>query len=118
MANRCLYIATFKKFLEQKPLEVLGTLHNNYHGEALTTTDEAWMGEIDILQQVLQPWKDEGAQVIFEYEIPRMGKRVDVVLLLRGIIFCLSVLMWYCYYEELSSVLNSKLDNEMLYRQM
>ena len=89
MANRCLYIATFKKFLEQKPLEVLGTLHNNYHGDALTTTDEAWMGEIDILQQVLQPWKDKGAQVIFEYEIPRMGKRVDVVLLLRGIIFCL-----------------------------
>jgi hypothetical protein len=89
MANRCLYIATIKEFLEQERLAVLGALHNNYHGEALTTTDEAWMGEIDILQQVLQPWKDEGAQVIFEYEIPRMGKRVDVVLLLRGIIFCL-----------------------------
>ena len=70
-------------------MAVLGTLHNNYHGDALTTTDEAWMGEIDILQQVLIPWKDENAQVIFEYEIPRLGKRIDVVLLLRGIIFCL-----------------------------
>ena len=88
MPNRCLYIATFKEFLEQERLAVLGTLHNNYHGEALTTTDEAWMGEIDILHQVLQPWKEENAQIIFEYDIPRLGKRIDVVLLLRGIIFC------------------------------
>ena len=57
MANRCLYIATIKEFLKQERLAVLGALHNNYHGEALTTTDEAWMGEIDILQQVLTPWK-------------------------------------------------------------
>ena len=89
MPNRCLYIATFKEFLEQKRFEILGTLHNNYHGDALTTTDEAWMGEIDIMQDVLQPWKEEHAQIIFEYEIPRLGKRIDVVLLLRGIIFCL-----------------------------
>ena len=89
MANRCLYVSTFKEFIERKRFEVLGALHNNYHGDALTTTDEAWMGEIDILQQVLRPWKDEYAQVIFEYEIPRLGKRIDVVLLLRGIIFCL-----------------------------
>ncbi len=70
-------------------MAVLGSLHNNYHGEALTTTDEAWMGEISILQQALLPWKNEDAQIIFEYEIPRLGKRIDVVLLLRGIIFCL-----------------------------
>ena len=89
MANRCLYTATFKEFLEKDCLAVLGTLHNNYHGDALTTTDEAWMGEIDILRQVLQPWKEENAQIIFEYDIPRLGKRIDVVLLLRGIIFVL-----------------------------
>ena len=89
MPNRCLYIASIKDFLEQERLSILGTLHNNYHGDALTTTDEAWMGEIDLLQQVLVPWKDENAQVVFEYDIPRLGKRIDVVLLLRGIVFCL-----------------------------
>ena len=88
MPNRCLYVSSFKEFLEENPLAILGALHNNYHGEALTTTDEAWKGEIDILQRVLQPWKEEAAQIIFEYEIPRLGKRIDVVLLLRGIIFC------------------------------
>lgn len=89
MPNRCLYANTFKEFIEQERLAVLGALHSNYHGDSLTTTDEAWIGEIDILQQVLIPWKSESAQVIFEYEIPRLGKRIDVVLLLRGIIFCL-----------------------------
>jgi len=89
MANRCLYIATIKEFLEQDRHSVFGKLHDNYHGTTLTTSDEAWIGEIDILHQVLDPWKEEDAQVIFKYEIPRMGKRIDVVLLLRGIIFCL-----------------------------
>ena len=42
-----------------------------------------------MMQEVLQPWKNEPGQIIFEYNIPRLGKRIDVVLLLRGIIFCL-----------------------------
>ena len=89
MPNRCLYSATFKEFLQQDCLAVLGSLHNNYHGETLTTTNDAWTGEIELLQNVLFPWKEEDAQIIFEYDIPRLGKRIDVVLLLRGIIFCL-----------------------------
>ena len=55
----------------------------------MTTTNEAWADEIRIMQESLQPWKDEDGQVIFEYDIPRLGKRIDVVLLLRGLIFCL-----------------------------
>jgi hypothetical protein len=89
MSNRCLYNASFNEFLQQDPLTVLGTLHNNYHGDALTTTDEAWMGEIMLMQKVLKPWEDENGQIVFEYDIPRLGKRIDVVLLLRGMIFCL-----------------------------
>ena len=41
------------------------------------------------MQEVLQPWADEAGEIVFEYDIPRLGKRIDVVLLLRGIIFCL-----------------------------
>lgn len=89
MSNRCLYTATFSEFLNKEPLAVLGAMHNNYHGDALTTTDEAWMGEIEVMQQVLEPWKEEQGQIVFEYDIPRLGKRIDVVLLLRGMIFCL-----------------------------
>ena len=89
MSNRCLYHATFRQFLSADRMAILGTIHAAYHGEALTTTDEAWLKEIDILQQVLVRWKDEEAHIIFEYDIPRLGQRIDVVLLLRGLIFCL-----------------------------
>lgn len=89
MSNRCLYNAPFREFLKQESLTVLGALHNNYYGDTLTTTDEAWMSEITLMQKVLKPWKDEKGQIIFEYDIPRLGKRIDVVLLLRGMIFCL-----------------------------
>lgn len=87
--NRCLYFSDFKSFVSSDPYAILGQIHNSFHGQALTTTDEAWLDEITLLQRVLAPWKNEEAEIIFEYEIPRLGKRIDVVLLLRGLIFCL-----------------------------
>lgn len=87
--NRCLYKSDFSSFIEADAYSILGHIHDAYHGQALTTTDEAWLGEIQLLQKALLPWKDEEADIIFEYDIPRLGKRIDVVLLLRGIIFCL-----------------------------
>ena len=86
---RLLYSSTFGQLVQADPLAVLGRLHNAYHGQALTTTDEAWLDEILLLQRVLRPWQDEEAEVIFEYDIPRLGKRIDVVLLLRRMVFCL-----------------------------
>lgn len=88
-SNRCLYKADFKSFVKSDPLHILGCIVNAYHGNVQTTSEEAWIGEINLLQNVLLPWKDEEAEIIFEYDIPRLGKRIDVVLLLRGIIFCL-----------------------------
>ena len=80
---RCLYNSTIRKFLQLSPEALLGHFVNNYHGAALTTTNEAWANEIHIMQEVLQPWMDEDGQVIFEYDIPRLGKRIDIDLLLR-----------------------------------
>ena len=86
---RCLYNSTIPAFLDTETNSLLGKLGISYHGDILTTTNEAWASEIDIMQDVLEPWKKEPGQIIFEYDIPRLGKRIDVVLLLRGIIFCL-----------------------------
>ena len=86
---RCLYKANINSFLNSKCTEILGMLFEGYHGDTLTTTREAWLNEIEILQNQLLPWKYANGQIIFEYDIPRLGKRIDVVLLLKGIIFCL-----------------------------
>lgn len=86
--NRCLYSGSFNDFLSADDNSIFGLLCENYHGEALTTTREAWLGEISIMKEVLRRLNCDG-QIIFEYDIPRLGKRIDVVLLLKGIIFCL-----------------------------
>ena len=87
--TRCLYRSDISSFLTSSWSEVFGVLCDNYHGDAPTTTREAWKGEIVILQKALLPWKETAGKIIFEYDIPRLGKRIDVVLLLNGIIFCI-----------------------------
>ncbi|UKI37201.1 MAG: hypothetical protein L6V93_03190 [Clostridiales bacterium] len=62
---------------------------DNYHGDALTTTREAWKSEIEIMRDVVSKLNDRDGQIIFEYDIPRLGKRIDLVLLYRGIVFCI-----------------------------
>jgi DUF2075 family protein len=86
---RCLYNSSFAQFNTADPSALFGVLCENYHGEALTTTREAWTGEIAIMKRVLAPYSNTDGQIIFEYDIPRLGKRIDVVLLLKGIVFCL-----------------------------
>ena len=86
---RCLYNSTFTEFLHQGNHTILGLLSDHYHGHILTTTTEAWIGEIAIMKQVLSSIAQHDGRIIFEYDIPRLGKRIDVVLLLNGIIFVL-----------------------------
>lgn len=87
--TRCLFNSNIQEFLIMSPQTLLGTFIENYHGSTLTTTNETWASEIAIMQETLLPWKDEDGEIIFEYDIPRLGKRIDAVLLLRGIIFCI-----------------------------
>ena len=86
--SRCLYNSSFEKFNNADNNSLLGILCDNYHGEALTTTREAWKGEISIMKEVLSEFTGKDGIIVFEYDIPRLGKRIDVVLLLEGIIFC------------------------------
>ena len=88
-STRCLFNDSFDRFIYADSNSLLGLLCDKYHGEALTTTREAWKSEISIMKQVLSVYSGENGQIIFEYDIPRLGKRIDVVLLLKGIVFCL-----------------------------
>ena len=110
--ERCLYFASFSEFLLSNPSSVLGDLVSANHGMDLTTTIEAWEGEIRIMQDVLAAWQDEDAYIIFEYSIPRLGKRVDVVLLLQGVVFCIEFKVGKkdAIQEDLEQVLDYALD--------
>lgn len=88
-SNRCLYVKSFHDFCYEDNNSILGAIVDSYHGDLLTSAREAWTEEIRILKCLLESYKTEDGKIIFEYDIPRLGKRIDVVLLFRGIIFCL-----------------------------
>lgn len=89
VSPRCLFNSDFSSFLYKDIDSVFGALCDNYHGDALTTTREAWKSEIEIMRDVIYKLNDQDGQIIFEYDIPRLGKRIDLVLLFRGIVFCI-----------------------------
>ena len=74
-------------FLADTNDAILGVLARNNVFELTESQRNAWLYEITFLKLVLQG-ESEG-QIVFEYSIPRLGKRIDVVLLLHGIVFVL-----------------------------
>ena len=57
--TRCLFKAKISDLLSMNSDEVVGLIINSFHGIVLTSTTEAWMSEIEIMQRVLLPWKDD-----------------------------------------------------------
>ena len=89
MINRFFYRSTLNCFVYDSTDVIFGKIARYDEGDSVKEQKYAWAEEIDIMQQVLQPWKDENGEVIFEYSIPRLGKRIDVVVLVRGIVFAI-----------------------------
>ena len=66
--------------------EILGKLALNNEFSSERTQTDAWIKQIEILQPLLRSFK---GTIFFEYAIPRMGKRIDVVLIINNVIFIL-----------------------------
>ena len=87
MINRFFYRESISVFASSDIDTIFGKIAKNDEGDSVSEQKFAWSEEIEAMQKVIEPWKDENGEVVFEYSIPRLGKRIDVVLLLRGIIF-------------------------------
>lgn len=84
--KRDYYSSTVANFLETSPEEIVGSLTINSGFAVEPTQRNAWLAEIEILKTVLT---DFDGQIYFEYSIPRMGRRIDVVLLIDSALFVL-----------------------------
>src|SRR2546421_1554941 len=85
--KRDYYSDSIAKFLITSPNEILGQLVKSSGGFAVEPTQrDAWLAEIRILKDVFSSVQ---GSIYFEYAIPRMGKRIDVVLLIGSVIFIL-----------------------------
>lgn len=89
MINRYFYKSSLSDFVKNTPDDIFGKIARNDEGDSVSEQKYAWSEEIETMQNVLHEWKDDNGEIIFEFSIPRLGKRIDVVVLLRGIVFAI-----------------------------
>ncbi len=85
---RCYYHATIEDFMRQSAAEIAGVIHSNdISADTRIQQSNTWEQEIAILKDQLSALSE--GELLFEYSIPRMGKRVDNVVLYRNIVYLL-----------------------------
>ena len=82
--KRAYYSKSVADFLTDDPDTILGHLTRHSEFGVEQSQRDAWLEQIEGLKQVLT---GRSGSIYFEYAIPRMGKRADVVLLMRTAIF-------------------------------
>ena len=87
-ARRYYYSDYITDFLSRSNNEIVGALTLASQHDVNDETSKSWVEEIETTREVLAPYEGRGS-VYFEYIIPRMGRRVDVIAVIDGIIFVL-----------------------------
>jgi len=86
--KRYYYSDTIEDFLIKSSNEIVGELICAHTQDANNETTMSWVEEIQILKDALSDYTGRGS-LYFEYNIPRMGRRADVILVIDGIILVL-----------------------------
>lgn len=94
---RAYYSEKVSKFLNSSENEILGQLSINHSFSDDLEQKRAWLEQIRILKNALIDFPE--ATLFFEFAIPRMGKRVDNILILNGIIYLLEFKIFAKSYE-------------------
>lgn len=84
--ERYYYRAKISDFVAEDTNSILGKLSNAESFDTVRDQKNAWVEEIGLLKHILPKYDGD---IIFEYSVPRLGKRIDVVLLINGIVLCL-----------------------------
>lgn len=79
------YESSVNEFKNEDNNYILGELTKNYNFELGDLQKNAWISQINILNEQLSPI--DNGDIIFEYTIPRMGSIIDNVLLIDGLVF-------------------------------
>ncbi len=83
-SSRAWYGASIADFVQADPDAVAGRLVSKSAFEILLTQRDAWLAQIRILQEHLGGLT---GSIFLEFSIPRMGKRIDAVILAGPVVF-------------------------------
>jgi hypothetical protein len=84
--NRFYYRKSIEAFLGDPENLILGVLASAHEFSLEERQKNAWVGQIRLLKSAL---KGNVGELVFEYSIPRMGKRIDCVIIAGSVIFAL-----------------------------
>jgi hypothetical protein len=117
MLSRSYYAKDIPAFLSDPDDSILGSLARNHSHSLEDLQKNAWIEQVKILKRQLADETD--GHILFEYSIPRMGKRVDNILLLNGIVFVLEFKIGESHYPlyALDQVLDYALDLKNFHEQ-
>ncbi len=91
LSDKCIspdfYHASIADFCLANAGNVFATIQTTNNNDLKQQQSATWETEIKCLQDALLSIKD--GSISFEYNIPRLGKRIDVVILVNGIVFVL-----------------------------
>ena len=83
--NRAAYRDEMSAFVDTTPDTILGRLVEASSFAIELAQRDAWSNQIQELQQQLTTYRGRGA-IFFEWAIPRLGKRIDVVLIIGQVV--------------------------------
>lgn len=95
--NRYFYNASISVFLSANAEEVWAELSRNSRLDDNVLQKDSWSHEIQTLQGSLAGLDGE---IFFEYSIPRLGKRADVILLIKNVVIVLEYKVGAKAYER------------------
>jgi hypothetical protein len=83
-SRRFWYGASIGEFVVSAPTAILGEIARYCEFAVIPTQRDAWLAEVALLQSEL---RGLDGSLFFEFSIPRMGRRIDVVLIIGPVIF-------------------------------
>jgi hypothetical protein len=86
IVSRAYYAETVIGFLKSRPDQILGVLVDAATFTIDLTQRDAWREQINVLQGALAGFDAKG-HIYFEYSVPRLGKRIDAVIILHHVVF-------------------------------
>lgn len=86
MTRRAYYADLIEDFLDRPSDQILGILARGNSFPLEASQRDAWVEQIQVLHAALDRYRRRG-KLYFEYSVPRLGKRIDVVLVVDHVVF-------------------------------
>ena len=107
--RRAYYTSSVAEFCKQNSEQVLGQMTREHSFDLTAFQRDAWIEQTEILKRVLH---DYDGNIYLEYSIPRMGRRIDAVVIIESVIFVIEFKVGAKAYEsaDLDQVMDYSLD--------